>query len=136
FGNVLGSSGSVVPLFEKQIAQGGPVTLTHRDIIRYFMTIPEASQLVIQAGAMGHGGDVFVLDMGDPVKIYDLAKRMIRLSGLSVRDDKNPDGDIAIEVTGLRPGEKLYEELLIGDSVQGTSHPRIMTANEVMLPWQ
>ncbi|EOK0916660.1 polysaccharide biosynthesis protein, partial [Shigella sonnei] len=127
FGNVLGSSGSVVPLFEKQIAQGGPVTLTHRDIIRYFMTIPEASQLVIQAGAMGHGGDVFVLDMGDPVKIYDLAKRMIRLSGLSVRDDKNPDGDIAIEVTGLRPGEKLYEELLIGDSVQGTSHPRIMT---------
>ncbi|EOK4617902.1 polysaccharide biosynthesis protein, partial [Shigella sonnei] len=110
--------------------------LTHRDIIRYFMTIPEASQLVIQAGAMGHGGDVFVLDMGDPVKIYDLAKRMIRLSGLSVRDDKNPDGDIAIEVTGLRPGEKLYEELLIGDSVQGTSHPRIMTANEVMLPWQ
>ncbi|EFQ0642729.1 polysaccharide biosynthesis protein, partial [Shigella sonnei] len=101
FGNVLGSSGSVVPLFEKQIAQGGPVTLTHRDIIRYFMTIPEASQLVIQAGAMGHGGDVFVLDMGDPVKIYDLAKRMIRLSGLSVRDDKNPDGDIAIEVTGL-----------------------------------
>ncbi|EFY6746528.1 polysaccharide biosynthesis protein [Shigella sonnei] len=136
FGNVLGSSGSVVPLFEKQIAQGGPVTLTHRDIIRYFMTIPEASQLVIQAGAMGHGGDVFVLDMGDPVKIYDLAKRMIRLSGLSVRDDKNPDGDIAIVVTGLRPGEKLYEELLIGDSVQGTSHPRIMTANEVMLPWQ
>ncbi|EKH8895957.1 polysaccharide biosynthesis protein [Shigella sonnei] len=136
FGNVLGSSGSVVPLFEKQIAQGGPVTLTHRDIIRYFMTIPEASQLVIQAGAMGHGGDVFVLDMGDPVKIYDLAKRMIRLSGLSVRDDKNPDGDIAIEVTGLRPGEKLYEELLIGDSVQGTSDPRIMTANEVMLPWQ
>ncbi len=136
FGNVLGSSGSVVPLFEKQIAQGGPVTLTPRDIIRYFMTIPEASQLVIQAGAMGHGGDVFVLDMGDPVKIYDLAKRMIRLSGLSVRDDKNPDGDIAIEVTGLRPGEKLYEELLIGDSVQGTSHPRIMTANEVMLPWQ
>lgn len=136
FGNVLGSSGSVVPLFEKQIAQGGPVTLTHRDIIRYFMTIPEASQLVIQAGAMGHGGDVFVLDMGDPVKIYDLAKRMIRLSGLSVRDDKNPDGDIAIEVTGLRPGEKLYEELLIGDSVQGTSHPRIMTANEVMLTWQ
>lgn len=136
FGNVLGSSGSVVPLFEKQIAQGGPVTLTHRDIIRYFMTIPEASQLVIQAGAMGRGGDVFVLDMGDPVKIYDLAKRMIRLIGLSVRDDINPDGDIAIEVTGLRPGEKLYEELLIGNSVQGTSHPRIMTANEVMLPWQ
>ncbi len=135
FGNVLGSSGSVVPLFERQISQGGPVTLTHRDIIRYFMTIPEASQLVIQAGAMGKGGDVFVLDMGDPVKIYDLAKRMIRLSGLTVRNENNPEGDIAIEVTGLRPGEKLYEELLIGDSVKGTTHPRIMTANEVMLNW-
>ncbi|MGL5799333.1 MAG: polysaccharide biosynthesis protein [Plesiomonas sp.] len=135
FGNVLGSSGSVVPLFERQISQGGPLTLTHRDIIRYFMTIPEASQLVIQAGAMGKGGDVFVLDMGEPVKIYDLAKRMIRLSGLTVRNENNPDGDIAIEVTGLRPGEKLYEELLIGDSVKGTTHPRIMTANEVMLNW-
>ncbi|MGL6296117.1 MAG: UDP-N-acetylglucosamine 4,6-dehydratase family protein, partial [Plesiomonas sp.] len=135
FGNVLGSSGSVVPLFERQISQGGPVTLTHRDIIRYFMTIPEASQLVIQAGAMGKGGDVFVLDMGDPVKIYDLAKRMIRLSGLTVRNENNPEGDIAIEVTGLRPGEKLYEELLIGDSVKGTTHPRIMSANEVMLNW-
>ncbi|MGL4601030.1 MAG: polysaccharide biosynthesis protein [Plesiomonas sp.] len=135
FGNVLGSSGSVVPLFERQISQGGPLTLTHRDIIRYFMTIPEASQLVIQAGAMGKGGDVFVLDMGEPVKIYDLAKRMIRLSGLTVRNENNPEGDIAIEVTGLRPGEKLYEELLIGDSVKGTTHPRIMTANEVMLSW-
>ncbi|MFP3143149.1 polysaccharide biosynthesis protein, partial [Escherichia coli] len=135
FGNVLGSSGSVVPLFEKQIAAGGPVTLTHPDITRYFMTIPEAAQLVIQAGAMGSGGDVFVLDMGDPVKIIDLAHRMIALQGLSVRDDKNPYGDIAIETTGLRPGEKLYEELLIGDNVSITQHPRIKTANEVMLPW-
>jgi FlaA1/EpsC-like NDP-sugar epimerase len=135
FGNVLGSSGSVVPLFEKQIAAGGPVTLTHPDITRYFMTIPEAAQLVIQAGAMGSGGDVFVLDMGDPVKIIDLAHRMIALQGLSVRDDKNPYGDIAIKTTGLRPGEKLYEELLIGDNVSITQHPRIKTANEVMLPW-
>ncbi len=136
FGNVLGSSGSVVPLFEKQIEQGGPVTLTHKDIIRYFMTIPEASQLVIQAGAMAKGGDVFVLDMGDPVKIYDLATRMIKLCGLSVKDESNPDGDIAIFITGLRPGEKLYEELLIGEKVFATSHPRIMTAHEVMLSWQ
>ncbi len=135
FGNVLGSSGSVVPLFKKQIAEGGPITLTHKDIIRYFMTIPEAAQLVIQAGAMGQGGDVFVLDMGDPVKIIDLAKRMIKLSGLSVKSDENPDGDIAIEISGLRPGEKLYEELLIGESVQNTYHPRIMTANESMLGW-
>lgn len=135
FGNVLGSSGSVVPLFKKQIAEGGPITLTHKDIIRYFMTIPEAAQLVIQAGAMGQGGDVFVLDMGDPVKIIDLAKRMINLSGLSVKSDENPDGDIAIEISGLRPGEKLYEELLIGESVQNTYHPRIMTATEVMLEW-
>ncbi|WP_368941360.1 polysaccharide biosynthesis protein [Citrobacter werkmanii] len=135
FGNVLGSSGSVVPLFEKQIEQGGPVTLTHKDIIRYFMTIPEASQLVIQAGAMAKGGDVFVLDMGDPVKIYDLATRMIKLCGLSVKDESNPDGDIAIYITGLRPGEKLYEELLIGEKVLATSHPRIMTAHEVMLSW-
>lgn len=135
FGNVLGSSGSVVPLFKKQIAEGGPITLTHKDIIRYFMTIPEAAQLVIQAGAMGQGGDVFVLDMGDPVKIIDLAKRMIKLSGLSVKSDENPDGDIAIEISGLRPGEKLYEELLIGESVQNTYHPRIMTANESMLEW-
>ena len=135
FGNVLGSSGSVVPLFEKQIAAGGPVTLTHEDITRYFMTIPEAAQLVIQAGAMGTGGDVFVLDMGEPVKIIDLAHRMITLQGLTVRDDKNPYGDIAIKTTGLRPGEKLYEELLIGDNVSVTQHPRIRTANEVMLPW-
>ncbi|MGP2410597.1 polysaccharide biosynthesis protein [Yersinia sp. 2545 StPb PI] len=135
FGNVLGSSGSVVPLFKKQIAEGGPITLTHKDIIRYFMTIPEAAQLVIQAGAMGQGGDVFVLDMGDPVKIIDLAKRMVNLSGLSVKSDENPDGDIAIEISGLRPGEKLYEELLIGESVQNTYHPRIMTATEVMLEW-
>ncbi|EEQ02969.1 TrsG protein-like protein [Yersinia rohdei ATCC 43380] len=136
FGNVLGSSGSVVPLFKKQIAEGGPITLTHKDIIRYFMTIPEAAQLVIQAGAMGQGGDVFVLDMGDPVKIIDLAKRMINLSGLSIKNEDNPDGDIAIEVSGLRPGEKLYEELLIGESVQNTYHPRIMTATEVMLEWE
>ncbi|WP_373746116.1 polysaccharide biosynthesis protein [Neisseria dentiae] len=136
FGNVLGSSGSVVPVFEKQIAAGGPITLTHEDITRYFMTIPEAAQLVIQAGAMGKGGDVFVLDMGESVKIIDLAKQMIRLSGLEVKDDQNPDGDIEIKITGLRPGEKLYEELLIGDEVQKTTHPRIMTASEVMLPWE
>lgn len=135
FGNVLGSSGSVVPVFEKQIAAGGPVTLTHEDITRYFMTIPEAAQLVIQAGAMGKGGDVFVLDMGESVKIIDLARQMIRLSGLEVKDENHPDGDIEIKVTGLRPGEKLYEELLIGDDVQKTTHPRIMTASEVMLPW-
>ncbi len=135
FGNVLGSSGSVVPVFEKQIAAGGPVTLTHADITRYFMTIPEAAQLVIQAGAMGKGGDVFVLDMGESVKIIDLAKQMIRLSGLEIKDEAHPDGDIEIKVTGLRPGEKLYEELLIGDAVEKTTHPRIMTANEVMLPW-
>ena len=135
FGNVLGSSGSVVPLFRKQIASGGPVTVTHPDITRYFMTIPEASQLVIQAGAMGKGGDVFVLDMGKSVKIVDLASKMIHLSGFSVKDENNPDGDVSIEFTGLRPGEKLYEELLIGDSVTGTDHKRIMTANEVHLPW-
>lgn len=135
FGNVLGSSGSVVPLFREQIKQGGPVTLTHNDITRYFMTIPEAAQLVIQAGAMGQGGDVFVLDMGEPVRIRDLAKRMINLSGLELKDAANPHGDIEIVTTGLRPGEKLYEELLIGDNVQPTGHPRIMTANEVMLEW-
>ncbi|SOY82794.1 Capsular polysaccharide biosynthesis protein CapD [Cupriavidus taiwanensis] len=133
FGNVLGSSGSVVPLFKKQIASGGPVTVTHPDIIRYFMTIPEAAQLVIQAGTMGGSGEVFVLDMGAPVKIVDLARRMIHLSGFEVKDEQNPDGDIAIEFTGLRPGEKLYEELLIGDAVEGTSHPRIMKANESFL---
>lgn len=135
FGNVLGSSGSVVPLFRQQIRAGGPVTVTHPDIIRYFMTIPEASQLVIQAGAMGVGGDVFVLDMGQPVRIIDLAHRMIRLSGFTVRDTQHPHGDISIEITGLRPGEKLFEELLVGDEVSGTVHPLIMTAKEVMLPW-
>lgn len=135
FGNVLGSSGSVVPRFRQQIRDGGPITLTHPDINRYFMTIPEASQLVIQAGAMAKGGDVFVLDMGLPVRIIDLARRMVELSGLSVRDEADPDGDIAIEITGLRPGEKLYEELLIGDNPRPTSHPRIMKAHEEFLPW-
>lgn len=135
FGNVLGSSGSVVPLFRQQIKEGGPITVTHPDIIRYFMTIPEASQLVMQAGAMGKGGDVFVLDMGEPVRITQLAQKMIRLSGLTEKSPNNPKGDIEIQFTGLRPGEKLYEELLIGDDVEGTSHPRIMTANEVCLTW-
>ncbi len=135
FGNVLGSSGSVVPVFERQIAAGGPVTLTHPDITRYFMTIPEAAQLVIQAGAMGKGGDVFVLDMGESVKIMDLAKQMIRLSGLQVKDAAHPEGDIEIRISGLRPGEKLYEELLIGETAAPTGHPRILTASEVMLPW-
>lgn len=133
FGNVLGSSGSVVPLFRRQIAAGGPVTVTHPEIIRYFMTIPEASQLVIQAGAMGGSGEVFVLDMGKPLKILDLARRMIHLSGYSVRDEINPEGDVDIQFTGLRPGEKLYEELLIGDAVAGTDHPRIMKAQESCL---
>ncbi len=133
FGNVLESSGSVVPLFRDQIRNGGPVTVTHRDIIRYFMTIPEAAELVIQAGSMARGGDVFVLDMGKPVRIQDLACRMIRLMGLTVRDDANPDGDIAIEFIGLRPAEKLYEELLIGSNVSGTEHPRILRADEDFL---
>ncbi len=135
FGNVLGSSGSVVPLFRKQIAAGGPVTLTHAEITRYFMTIPEAAQLVIQAGSMGQGGEVYVLDMGKPVKIIDLARRMVHLSGLEVRDEQHSDGDIAIEIVGLRPGEKLFEELLIGENVEGTSHPLIMRAYEHELPW-
>lgn len=135
FGNVLGSSGSVVPLFREQIRRGGPVTVTHKDIIRYFMTIPEAAQLVIQAGAMGEGGDVFVLDMGEPVKIADLARRMIHLMGLEVKDDIHPNGDIEIRYTGLRPGEKLYEELLIGGEELPTEHPRIMKANESALNW-
>ena len=131
FGNVLGSSGSVVPLFNKQIAAGGPITLTHPDVTRYFMTIPEAAQLVIQAGAMAHGGEVFVLDMGEPVKIMDLAKRMITLSGLKVKDQNNPNGDIEIIIAGLRPGEKLYEELIIdGDNIEKTQHPLIMKAKE------
>lgn len=135
FGNVLGSSGSVVPLFRKQVRNGGPITLTHADITRYFMTIPEAAQLVIQAGAMAHGGDVFVLDMGEPVRIIDLARSMVELSGLSVRDAAHPEGDIEIQITGLRPGEKLYEELLIGDNPLPTLHPRIMKAHEDFLPW-
>lgn len=136
FGNVLGSSGSVIPLFHKQIKSGGPLTVTHPKITRYFMTIPEAAQLVIQAGSMGQGGDVFVLDMGEPVKIVELAEKMIHLSGLSIRSEKNPHGDISIEFTGLRPGEKLYEELLIGDNVAATQHPMIMSANEDHLPWE
>ncbi|KPQ02370.1 nucleoside-diphosphate sugar epimerase/dehydratase [Marinobacter sp. HL-58] len=136
FGNVLGSSGSVVPLFRDQIRDGGPVTVTHPDIIRYFMTIPEASQLVLQAGSIGLGGEVFVLDMGEPVKIADLARKMIHLMGLEEKTEDDPDGDIEVVFTGLRPGEKLYEELLIGDDPQGTSHPRIMMAREVSLPWE
>lgn len=136
FGNVLGSSGSVIPLFHEQIRKGGPVTVTHPNITRYFMTIPEAAQLVIQAGSMGQGGDVFVLDMGQSVKIAALAEKMIHLSGLSVRSERNPQGDIAIEFTGLRPGEKLYEELLIGDNVSPTEHPMIMRANEEHLSWE
>ena len=135
FGNVLGSSGSVVPLFREQIKAGGPVTVTHKDIIRYFMTIPEAAQLVIQAGAMGKGGDVFVLDMGDQVKISELAERMVHLMGLTVNNKTNPQGDIEINYSGLRPGEKLYEELLIGENVTGTNHPKIMTADEEFLTW-
>ncbi|MFZ6779217.1 polysaccharide biosynthesis protein [Undibacterium sp. Ji83W] len=135
FGNVLGSSGSVVPLFRKQIMAGGPITLTHPEITRYFMTIPEAAQLVLQAGAMGEGGDVFVLDMGEPVRIIDLARRMVHLSGLEVKSESTPDGTIEIQHVGLRPGEKLYEELLIGDNVEGTSHPLIMRAQENELPW-
>jgi len=140
FGNVLGSSGSVVPRFKEQVRSGGPVTITHPEITRYFMTIPEAAQLVIQAGAMSRrdlctNGPVYVLDMGEPVKIIDLARRTIELSGLTLRDEQNPEGDIELMVTGLRPGEKLYEELLIGDNPQTTDHPRIMQANEAHLPW-
>jgi FlaA1/EpsC-like NDP-sugar epimerase len=135
FGNVLGSSGSAVPLFRRQIAEGGPVTVTHPDVTRYFMTIPEATQLVVQAGAMAEGGEVFVLDMGEPVRIMELAQRMVALSGLTVRDEQHPDGDIEIAITGLRPGEKLHEELLIGDNPQPTTHPRIVQAREDFLPW-
>jgi FlaA1/EpsC-like NDP-sugar epimerase len=136
FGNVLGSSGSVIPLFREQIKNGGPVTVTDAKIIRYFMTIPEAAQLVIQAGAMGKGGEVFVLDMGEPVRILDMAKRLINLSGLQIKDDENPEGDIEIVYTGLRPGEKLYEELLIGENDLPTQHPLIMAANEEGLTWE
>jgi len=136
FGNVLGSSGSVIPHFRKQIQNGGPVTVTHQDVVRYFMTIPEAVELVIQAGAMGKGGDVFVLDMGEPVRIIDLARNLIHLCGFTVCDSANPTGDISIEFSGLRPGEKLYEELLVGNNVVGTTHPMIMRAEEQMIPWQ
>lgn len=136
FGNVLDSSGSVVPLFRRQLVEGGPLTVTHAEVTRYFMTIPEAAQLVLQAGAMAVGGDVFVLDMGQPVRIMDLAQRMVQLSGLTVRDGAHPDGDIEIVVTGLRPGEKLYEELLIGDNPEPTGHKRIMKAHEVCLGWE
>lgn len=136
FGNVLGSSGSVIPLFTKQIINGGPVTVTDPNIVRYFMTAPEAVELVIQAGAMGSGGDVFVLDMGDPIRILDLAKKMISLSGLDIKDDANPNGDIEIKFSGLRPGEKLYEELLIGDNTSSTDNPMIMRAQEDMLDWK
>ncbi|CAN5488395.1 nucleoside-diphosphate sugar epimerase/dehydratase [soil metagenome] len=135
FGNVLGSSGSVVPLFRKQLREGGPLTVTHPEVTRYFMTIPEAAQLVLQAGAMAQGGDVFVLDMGSPLKIVDLARRMAQLSGQSLRDENNPDGDIEIRITGLRPGEKLYEELLIGDNPEPTAHQRIMKAHEDFVAW-
>ncbi|MBA3677860.1 MAG: polysaccharide biosynthesis protein [Sphingosinicella sp.] len=135
FGNVLGSSGSVVPQFERQIQAGGPITLTHKDITRYFMTIPEAAQLVIQSGAMAIGGEVYVLDMGTPVKISELAKTMVRLAGLTVRDAEHPDGDIEIVEIGLRQGEKLYEELLIGGNPQPTKHQRIMRADEAFIPW-
>ncbi|QNP60951.1 polysaccharide biosynthesis protein [Paenacidovorax monticola] len=135
FGNVLGSSGSVIPLFRRQIAAGGPITVTHPQVTRYFMTIPEAAQLVLQAGAMAEGGDLFLLDMGEPVRIADLARRMVALSGLTVRDTQHPGGDIAIDFTGLRPGEKLYEELLIGDYPLPTAHSRILRAREEYLPW-
>ena len=136
FGNVLGSSGSVIPRFREQILRGGPITVTHPNITRYFMTIPEAAQLVIQAGAMGEGGDVFVLDMGQPVKIIELAEKMVHLSGLTVRGDANPHGDIEIQFTGLRPGEKLYEELLIGEGVLPTEHPMILRAQEEFIAWE
>lgn len=135
FGNVLGSSGSVVPLFRSQIAEGGPLTVTHPEVTRFFMTIPEAAQLVLHAGAMAQEGDLFVLDMGKPVKIIELAKRMIALSGHTVRDQENPNGDIPILITGLRAGEKLYEELLIGENPLPTAHPRIIKAREDFMPW-
>jgi len=135
FGNVLGSSGSVVPLFTEQIENGGPVTVTHRDVTRYFMTIPEAAQLVLQASSMAQGGDVFLLDMGSSIKILDLAKRMIHLKGFTVRDESNPEGDIEIQFTGLKPGEKLFEELLIAEASTSTEHRKIMRAEERYIPW-
>ena len=135
FGNVLESSGSVIPKFKKQIKEGGPVTITHKDVTRYFMTVTEAAQLVIQAGAMGKSSEVFVLDMGESIKIIDLAYKIIKLSGHTVRDNKNPEGDIEIETIGLRPGEKLYEELLIGENPQGTSHPKIKKAVDPYIPF-
>ncbi|MDA8721954.1 polysaccharide biosynthesis protein, partial [Candidatus Pelagibacter bacterium] len=135
FGNVLDSSGSIIPRIKKQIKDGGPITLTHLDVTRYFMTIPEAAQLVIQAGAMSKGADVFLLEMGDPVKIIDLMKRVIILSGLSLKDKDNPDGDIEIQIIGLRPGEKLHEELFLGNNPQITEHPKILKAEESFIPW-
>ena len=136
FGNVIDSSGSVIPKFRNQIQAGGPITLTHPDITRYFMTIREATELVIQAGSMATGGDVFILDMGEPIRIADLAQRMVNLSGLTVQDNLNPDGDIKISITGIRPGEKLYEELLLGKDPQPTSHPKIQKAHDAFISWE
>jgi FlaA1/EpsC-like NDP-sugar epimerase len=135
FGNVLGSSGSVIPLFRQQILNGGPISLTDKRVTRYFMSIPEAVQLVIQASLMAKGGEVFVLDMGEPIRIFELAKQLIQLMGKSLKDESNPEGEIEIQEVGLRPGEKLYEELLIGNQPVETEHPKIMAARESMIPW-